>query len=216
MEYASSLVKSTYKGAKSVSKSATKYASTYFKGDKNKKESKLSWVSYLVFFRSPFGKMILDQATIFVGNVPNHYYAYFTNFVNWKIIDNELYYMGELYNPETDKMVTGVQISPDTVYLHIRHGDIDSNIECITKNPTNYLYFVSDPKNKVYRMIRKQLNPDKVKIYDVTNTFGHSNPDSLKDRSENTYDPRFREYGRQVYGSELEHAMYSGVIPEVI
>ena len=218
MRYASSLAKSTYNGTKS----AAKYMASYVipsNSTKSTNESivtdqtlQYSWVSCLIFFRTPHDNYILDQACILVGDIPAGYHGFFTNFTNWTVKGNRLYYTGDINSTEKDM----VEINPLNVHIHIKVGDTILDKGKFAENPANYLYYVSSPKSKMYKLISDQLTYEKVKIYDLSYEYGPLSALSYKERTAKIQDPRFLADKYQVYGKDMENVMYSGINPPVL
>ncbi len=222
MQYASSLAKSTYKGTKSAAKYMASYvipSNSTISTDKSTDEPTVtdqklqySWVSCLIFFRMPHGNYILDQACILVGDIPAGYHGFFTNFTNWTVQGNRLYYTGDI----SDQNEPMVEIDPSNVHIHFKVGDSIFDRERFAENPANYLYYVSSPKSKMYKLISDQLTYEKVKIYDLSFEYGPISALSYKERTAKIQDPRFLTDKYQVYGKEMEHVMYSGINPPVL
>ncbi len=217
MNYASSLVKSTYNGVKYAAKYATKSASKYMgtndSGTTNSevKTQKVSWVSCIIFFKTPYNQYVVDQTCILVGNIPNNYHAFLTNFTNWLVHGNQLFYRGEIYDQRKKKNVTMMEIDPSNVHVHFKVGDAKSNMDYFYNNPSHFSYYFSGPKAKLYKLLSKELKNINIKVIDLTGKFGPLCSDILKERSEKIIDPRFLNVKHQIYGQEMQHIMYSGI-----
>ena len=205
--YGKSLVKSTI----GLTKSTGKYLVSYVKSSSKTKTPKLSWVSCLIFFRTPFKTYQVDTAVILVGDIPANHHGFFTNMMNWHVIDNRLIYTGELYNSVTGKTLTMIEIDPFQVYLHFKVGDTPDDIGYFTENPNWYQLFFSNPGSKTYRLIKPSLDQVEVKIHNLTRELGSLSEKPIKDRAYQINDPRFHTYKYNVYGREMEHAMYTGL-----
>jgi hypothetical protein len=221
------MLQSTY----NVSKSVGKYMwSLFYSDDHNTIKTKninddncdlkprLSWTSYILFFVSPYGDIILDQAYIFIGNVPNYYVGYYINFINWIKINNRTVYTREIPIPKNNnkKHVDNyIEIDPDDIHLHIRVGNTPFDKEYFIDNPTYYLHFFSKPSH-LYKSIKNQLTPDKIKIIDISEDFGPIDDKTIRERAESIDDPRFKNYKHQIYGSDMSNIMFTGIIPSQI
>lgn len=143
-------------------------------------EMKLSWLSVLVLYKDPKNGFILYKAYIFIGNIPDHYYGYFLDFPS-------------NYTP-----------CPE-IYLHIHIGDTIFDINYFTDNPAYYRHYVSNPRNKIWKIVNDNLD-NKVKI------INYSDKDPLfkipiSDRAKKIIHPRFN--NKQVYGTNMDHVLFS-------
>lgn len=217
MNYATSLAKSTYKGTKSMVKSVVSYVvptdnpNSNPNIDNKNDEKEYSWLSCIIFFRTPYGKYIVDQGCIILGNVPTGYHGLFTNFTNWTVKEDHIFYNKEILDPSTGNGHSMLEIDPSNVYLHIRVGDSNLEKSEIVKNISNYEYYVPTHTNRMYKFIADQLIYPKVKIFDLTGDYGSLSTDSLKERISKIFDPRFMSYKHQIYGKDLENLMYNGI-----
>ena len=217
MNYATSLAKTAYKSTKSVAKYAASYVvSTDTKKDEpeqkvDKVEKGYSWMSCIIFFRNPYGKYVVDQACLILGDIPKGYHGFFTNFTNWSISNNKMLYEREIIDPNTGIRHTGTEIDSNQVYLHIRVGNSDRAKEDIVNNISDYNYYAPSPTNKMYKAIADQLVFPKVKIFDLTHEYGALSNDDLKERIKEIVDPRFLLHKVQTYGKNMENLMYNGI-----
>jgi len=186
-----SVIKSTYK--------AGKYVASYVVGsDDSKTKNNLSWQSYIIMYKHPkTKKLIIDQAYIFVGNMPANYHSYYINFVNWEIMYKTLY-------------INKLKIDPDDIHLHIKIGNTPFDIDYFIDNPTYYLHFFPNPKSRIYKAVASQLDPNKIKVIDLTE-HGKINPLSIPEISKNIIDPRFKTFKHQVYGKKLDNVIFTGI-----
>lgn len=210
---ASKLSKPLYATSNYLLKSVTKiskpiYNNIYSSTDSTLTE-KISYMSCLLFFKTPFKTFVLDQAYILIGNIPNNYHSYFVNFSNWENFGDNLIYKNPIYNPKTNQYAHNIEINPHEIYMHIKFGDISCKKEYLFENPNYYEYFFSNPKSKLYKLIKHQLN--NIKIYDFTKEYGKTDKHALKQRSEKVTDPRFYKYKHQIYGKDMEHVMFIGI-----
>lgn len=184
-------------------KSVYKYAKSYIVIDETKEKFVLSWSSYLVFFKNPKGGLILDRAYIFLGDIPMYFQAYYINFVNWRIVGNELYYCPR---------GTDMKVDPEHVHIHFHPGDsiFDSNF--FKENPAYFKHFFSSPNNKIYLSIKNQLTYDKISVFNFMDTCPMLSKISIKERCEKFVDPRFSILRHQIYGEQLDHALYTGLL----
>jgi hypothetical protein len=223
MNYATSLAKSAYKGTKSVAKYAASYVistdnkhNVIEKKDEKSEDNGYSWLSCIIFFRTPYGKYIVDQACLILGNIPPGYHGFFTNFTNWTVTSNRLYYNKEIIDPVSGKSQTMVEIDPANVYLHIRVGNSRREKDEIVENISSYDYYVPSQNNKMYKLIAEQLIYPNVKIFDLTHDYGSMYPESTTERIKKIVDPRFLTYKHQIYGKDMENMMYNGINPPVL
>lgn len=222
MYLASSLVKSTYKSAKSTTKYTYKAAKYTYKAAKyyvvspdNSNNSNniegLSWSSYMILFKNPKGGLVLDKAYIFLGDIPEHFHAYYINFMNWSVSEDKLIYTGQIYDKIKKKMETMVEIDSLQVHLHIHVGDTPFETNYFTDNPTYFLHYFSNSDNKIYAAIKDQLTPSKVEILNFTDSCSMRSILTLRERAERVCDPRFFDYKHQIYGDNLDHVMFTGI-----
>lgn len=183
----------------------------------NKKENNLlSWQSYILLFKNPRGKLIIDKIYIFIGNVPNNYYSYYINFTNWTINEN----INENKNIENENsenksklyVYNNKNINPDDIHLHIKIGNTKFDKDYFIKNPDFYLHFFPSSKGKIYKRIKSQITKDKIKIIDLTEKFGFFNKTSPKKIAKNLQNPLFKKYKHQIYGKNLNHVIFSGLV----
>ena len=103
---------------------------------------KLSWLSVLILYKDQKKGFILHKACIFIGNIPEHYYAYFLDFP-----------------------------SNSEIYLHIHIGDTIFDVNYFTDNPLYYRHYVSNLRNKIWKLVNNSLE-NKVRIINLTESFG--------------------------------------------
>ena len=156
------LLKSTYKLSKSYLLSPT--------------ETKLSWLSVLVLIKLPGKNLILDQAYIFIGNIPEHYYAYYFNL-------------------------------PANSSLHLHVGDTNFDLDYFFDNPLYYRHYVSNPRNKIWKLISPDLTADKVKIINLIEKYGPSSKVSPTERAKKILHPLLPCF--EIYGRNMDHVMLS-------
>ena len=157
------LLKSTYKLSK-------KYLST------STTEIKLSWLSVLVLVRLPGKNLVLEQAYIFVGNIPEHYYAYYLNL-------------------------------PINSSIHIHVGDTNFDLKYFLENPLYYRHYVSNPRNKIWKIISHQLSVEKVKIINLIEKYGPFSKICISERTKKILHPLFTRF--EIYGRNMDHVMLS-------
>ncbi len=166
---------------------------------------RLSYSSYILFFKAPDGKLVVDKAYIFLGNIPDYFANQYLTLINWSVMDGNLIYGGEIYDSVEKKFKTFIEIDSIEVYLHIKVGTIRKLPKDI--QPDINLFF-SNPDSKLAKSL--DLN-DKVKIVDMSDVFGRLDLTSIKDRVENTDDPRFYTYKHQIYGKDMDQVMFCGL-----
>ena len=181
-----SLIKSSYKATKS-----------YLFPPIEPNNGKISWTSVLLLYKDHKNKLLLAQGYVFVGNVPPNIHAYYTNFVNWITMNGQLLYNGNIINPRE-------------IYLHFHVGDTMFGYDYFEESPTFYSHYFSSPTNKIYKAIREEIIPDKIKIINLTDNGLYSKL-SLKERCDRIHDPRFFSAKRQIYGEKMDHLMYTGL-----
>ena len=179
------------------------------------KEKVISYVSCLVFFKSPVkynGRhlFVLDQAIILIGNVPDNHHSFYTVFNNWKADGNDLVYTGDIYDPARYKTLTNVKIDKTEVYIHFKVGNTEHSSEYITANYDHHSWYFTNENNKTFGLIKDQIS-DVAIVYDLTGEFGNKNKLPLYERSKKITDPRFYKYKHNVYGKNLEHSMFMGL-----
>ncbi len=156
------LLKSTYKFSKSYLSTTT--------------ETKLSWLSVLVLSKLPGKNSVLEQAYIFIGNIPEHYYAYYLN------------------------------LSVNS-YLHMHVGDTAFDLNYFLDNPLYYCHYVSNPRNKIWKLISPTLSVDKVKIINLIEKYGPFSKLSPTERAKKIFHPLFSRF--EIYGINMDHVMLS-------
>ena len=179
-----SLIKSSYKLAKSYLSEPTQNA-------------KISWTSILILYKDDKNKLRLEKGYIFIGDISDNIHGYYTNFVNWNTINNKL-----IYN--------NIAVDPYQVHLHVHVGDTIFETDYFKDNPTFYSHYFSSPGNKIYKAIKEEIQPNKIKIINFTDNRLYSKL-SLKERLDRFHDPRFFTSKRQIYGESMDHLMYTGL-----
>ena len=212
MNYATTLVKSTYKGTKS----AAKYVGSYIIPHKKTPQPKYSWVSCLVIFKTPHNKYILDQGCILVGDVPMNYHSFFTNFTNWKVHEDQLYYMGEYHDPIRNTTVVMTEINPNDVHIHFKVGDTLLDLDYFMGNPDYYLHYFSDEESRLYKTIKDQLITVPIKIIDMSEKYGSLSKDTVKERVKQIHDYRFNPTKHKIYGDNMDQVMFSEIDPAML
>jgi len=216
MKLASSLIKSTYKTTYKAAKSTSNYIKSYIVDTDTTEKPKISWMSMMIIFKNPKGGLVLDKAYIFIGDIPEHFHAYYINFMNWSVIGDSLIYNGEIYDKVKKVMTTMIEIDPLKVHLHCRVGDTIFDPDYFTENPSYYFHYFSNPKNKIYTAIHQQLTQDKVEVFDFTQTCPPLSKMSVQDRAARIYDPRFFTFHHQIYGKRMDHVMFSGLMHDML
>lgn len=196
-----STIKSTYKTVRATGKYVKSCVVTPTL-DKNI----LSWTSFIILFKHPKGTLVLDTAYIFIGDIPDNIHAYYINFMNWSVNNNQL-----IYKPSKD--VKKIIVNPENIHLHIHVGDTPFDSSYFTDNPIYFLHFFSSPQNKTYKAIKEQLISSKIKIYNINNRISQLN---LRDRSEKILDPRFSTHKHQIYGEHLDHVVFTGLNIDIL
>lgn len=176
----------------------------------------ISWTSYIIFFAVPGKRLVVDEAFIFVGNIPPSYHSYFINFINWTIIgENTLLYNGIINDPKKETSTTMLEIDPDDIHLHIKVGDTvcktERDKEQFYDDPTKCVYFFSGPESQMYKYMKDQLTVDKIRVYDMSGSFGQSSDLSFKERCRKIVDPRFKMDNYRIYGKDREQIVFSGL-----
>jgi hypothetical protein len=150
------------------------------------------WVSGLICFVDD-GKMVLDRGFIITGNISPDYFAFYANFRNFTLINDDLHYM----YPDSIK-----KINPDKVYLHVKFGSSPYSIPLT--NPTYWNLYFNTPNNKLYKSLT--ITPERIKIIENTNDINYK----IKKVSEITC-PLFDK--RQVYNETS--ILFSGINTDI-
>lgn len=109
-------------------------------------KAEYKWIGGLIFFMDD-GKMVLDRGFVITGDVDE--YAFYTNFRNFTLINNDLHYM----YPDSIKKI-------NKIYLHLKYGT--SPYPVPLNNPTYWNLFFSSPNNKIYKSM--SLDEKRIKI----------------------------------------------------